>query len=536
MKKEQLFKAAGIIAGASILSKILGFFRETALAAVFGATRETDAYLVASIIPWMLFSVVSTALTTTLIPVFTRRVHEEGEDAGQQFINTLLNFVFVFCLIMAGLGLLAAPLMIRLVAPGFQGETFELAVSLTRMLLPMMVFFGLAAIVTGFLQAQERFTWPAIVGIPFNIIMILAIVFGGRCFGITAAAAGTVLATMSQLLVMAPGLKRARFRYRPVLNWRDPGFRQVGKLILPILLATGAGQLGLIVDRMLASRLAEGSIAALNFGSRLTQLPLGIFVMAVTTVLYPTFSRCAAAHDLMGLRRALVGGVRVSLFLTLPMAVGLIVLREPIVRVLFERGAFDPRATAMTAFAVLFFGIGLVPMALREVISRVYFGLQDTVTPMLLGLGAVAVNVGLNFLLVKPLAHGGLALATSLASAFAVVVLFEVLRRRLGGLGGREILDGTWRSCLAAGVMGLGAAWIWRLLGDFAAGQGFLVEAGVLGLTICAGAGIYGLASSLLGLPEVGLFLDFGRRAGKHLLSFNGRAGRFADRCSRSRS
>ncbi|MDH7578991.1 MAG: murein biosynthesis integral membrane protein MurJ [Bacillota bacterium] len=534
MKKEQLFKAAGIIAGASILSKILGFFRETALAAVFGATRATDAYLVASIIPWMLFSVVSMALTTTLIPVFTHRVHEEGEEAGRRFINTLLNFVFIFCLVMVGLGLLGTPLMIRLVAPGFQGETFELAVSLTRVLLPMMIFFGLAAIVTGYLQGQEKFTWPAIVGIPFNIIMILAILFGGKYFGITAAAVGTVLATLSQLLVMAPGLKRTRFQYRFLLDWRDPGFRQVGKLIVPILLATGAGQLGLIVDRMLASQLAEGSIAALNFGSRLTQLPLGIFVMAVTTVLYPTFSRCAAARDFPGLRRALVGGVRISLFLTIPMAVGLIILREPIVRVLFERGAFDPPATAMTAYAVLFFGIGLIPMALRDVISRVYFGLQDTVTPMLLGLGAVAVNIVLNFLLIKPLAHGGLALATSLASFFAVMVLFEFLRRRLGGLGGKEILDCAWRVSVAAGVMGFGVAGIWSVLGSFGTSRGFFAEAGALALAIGAGAGIYGLTSFFLGLPEVGLFLDFGRRAGGRILSFNGRFIRSANRCSRS--
>ncbi len=517
MRKEQLFKAAGIIAAASLCSKILGFFRETALAAVFGATKATDAYLVASIIPWMLFSVASSALTTTLIPVFTRRLHDAGAEAGDRFINTLINFVLLFCLVMVLLGVVFAPLLVRIVAPGFQGETARLTVELTRILLPMMIFLGLAAVLTGYLQARQRFTWPALVGIPFNIIMILAIILGGRAWGIAAAAAGTVLATVSQLFTMAPGLKG--FRYRLLLDWQDPGLRKLGRLIIPILLATGAGQLGLVVDRMLASGLAEGSISALNFGSRLTQLPLGIFIMAVTTVLYPTFSQFAAEGDLGGLRRALVAGVRVSLFLTIPMAVGLIVLREPIVRVLFERGAFDSRATSMTAYAVLFFSLGLVPMALREVISRIYFSLQDTITPMLLGLGAVAVNIGLNFLLVRPLAHGGLALATSLASFFAVVLLFSCLRRRLGGLGGREMWDCCWRVALAAALMGCGVSGFYRMAAGLAAGRGFLADAGLLLVSICLGVVLYALGVVLLRLPETGLFLDFARRVSGRLLS-----------------
>ncbi|HHW40689.1 MAG TPA: murein biosynthesis integral membrane protein MurJ [Syntrophomonadaceae bacterium] len=511
MKKDRLFKAAGIIAAASILSKILGYVREASIAAVFGASRATDAYLVASIIPWMLFAVVSAALTMTLIPVFTKRLYEAGEEAGERFINSLLNFVFLFCLVMAGLGALLAPLIVRIVAPGFRGETFALTVFLTRILLPVMIFFGIQAVLTGLLQARERFFWPAIVGIPFNIIMISAVVLGGKRYGIAAAAVGMVLATLSQLLIMAPGLARCRFRYRPILNLRDPGMIQVGRLIVPILLATGAGQLGLVVDRMLASGLAEGSIAALNFGNLVTQLPLGIFSVAVTTVLYPTFAQYAAAQDLAGLRRALVGGVRVILFLILPMTVGLITLREPIVRVLLERGAFDPRATGMTAYAVLFFSVGLIPMALRDAVNRVYFSLQDTLTPMLLGIGAVAVNIVLNLLLVKPLALGGLALSTSLATGFAVIQLLWSLRRRLGGLGGREMLDGFWRISVASAVMGLAVVALWRSLAGLAAG-GTLLYAGCLGITICAGGVIYGIASFVLRLPEAELFLQFGRR------------------------
>lgn len=518
MRKEQLFKAAGIIAAASLLSKILGFFRETTLAAVFGASRATDAYLVALIIPYMLFSVVSSALSTTLIPVYTRRVYEEGEQAGRQFIVSLLNLVIVACLAIAVVGALAAPVIVRVLAPGFQGDTLALTVSLTRILFPVMVFQGAVAVIVGLLQAKQRFTLPALVGIPFNIILITAIVWGGRHFGIAAVAAGMVLATLSQLLLMMLGLKEAGFNYRLLINLKDSGISLVGKMLLPIMLATGAGQMGLIVDRMLASGLGEGSIAALNFGYLLSQFPLGIFAMAVAIVIYPTFSQYAASKDLAGLRRALAGGVRVSLFIVIPMSVALIILREPVVRILFQRGAFDPHATDLTAYALLFFSLGLVPMALRELISRVYFSLQDTLPPMLLGIGAVAVNIGLNFVLIRPLGHGGLALATSLSALFAAVVLMAVLRRRLGGLGGKEMLDGFWRICVASVVMGLTVALAWMPLGSFAQGRGFIWNAGCLAITILIGAISYGAASFLVKLPELGFFIDFGRRSARRLL------------------
>ena len=517
MKKEQLFKAAGIIAAASILSKILGFFRETSMAAVFGASHTTDAYLVAMIIPGMLFATVGTALTTTLIPVYTRRVYEEGEQAGWQFINSLLNLALVACLAITGLALLAAPVVVRIVAPGFQGATYTLTVLLTRVLLPTMVLQAAIAVITGLLQANQRFTLPALTGIPYNILLITAILWGGRHFGILPVAIG--LATLSQVVIMMPGLRDIHFDYRWLLNLRDTGMIMVGKMIIPVILATGASQLGLVVDRMLASGLPEGSIAALNFGFLLSQFPLGIFAVAVSTVIYPTFSVYAAKKDLAGLRRALVAGVRVTLFIVLPMSVAFVVLRQPMVRVLFQRGAFDARATSLTAYALLFFSLGLVPMALGALISRVYFSLQDTMTPMLLGIGAVAVNIVLNFLLIRPLAHGGLALSTSLASLFAMVLLFVVLRRRMGELGGKEMLDGFWRICVASGVMGLVVTIAWGQLAHLGQGRGFIWNAGCLAVTILIGTVIYGIASFLLRLPELGFFIDFGRRTARRLLA-----------------
>jgi putative peptidoglycan lipid II flippase len=211
--------------------------------------------------------------------------------------------------------------------------------------------------------------------------------------------------------------------------------------------------------------------------------------------------------------------VRVTLFIVIPMSLALIVLAVPIVRVLFQRGAFNPRATGLTAYALLFFSLGLAPMALRDLISRVYFSMQDTMTPMLLGIGAVALNIGLNFLLIGPLAHGGLALSTSLSALFAMLLLFVFLRRRIGGLGGKEIFDGFWRICIASGVMGLVVVVAWASLAGLYQGRGFIWNAGCLAVTILIGAISYGVASFYLRLPELGFFIDFGRRTARRLLA-----------------
>lgn len=518
MRKEQLFKAAGAIAVVSLISKVLGFLRETCMAAVFGASRVTDAYLVATIIPWMLFAVVSGALTMSMIPVYTRRVHDAGQEAGRRFVDALSTLVIGVCLIAVLIGMAAASPLVRLAAPAYHGEIFRLTVSLTRVLLPMMIFFGLAAVLTGYLQASERFTWPALTGIPFNLIMIMAIFLGGRRYGIIAVAVGMVLAALSQLVVLSPGLLSGGYRFRLVLDLKDPGLRQVGRLLFPIMLATGCMQLGLTVDRMMASGLEAGSISALNYGNLLTQLPLGIFSMAVNTVLYPTFARLAADHDLAGLRSSVAAGVRVTLFLIIPMMVALIALREPMVRILFERGAFDSRATGLTACAVLFFSLGLVAMGLRDMLSRVFFSLQDTITPMLIGLGAVLINAVLNYCLIQPLGLGGLALATSLSSILAVSLLFWFLRRRLDGIGGREIWGGFWRTAVAGGVMGLVLSVGWSVLGGQTAGKGLLWNAGCLGLTLLLGGVSYYLVTVFMRLPEADLFLDNGKKlVARHL-------------------
>jgi len=433
--REGLFKAAGIIAFVSVVSKLLGFARETSLAAVFGATYATDAYLVGQTIPMLVFAAVGAALGNTFIPVFSQIRQDRGREAAFRMASSVINATLVLSLGCVAVGEAFAGPLARLVAPGFQGPVRALTVTMSRVMFPMILFQGLSGILTGMLQTEGNFAVPALVSLAFNAVLIASILGLGPMFGIGAVAAGTVAAVAAQALFQVPALVRLGYRWEPVLDLRDPGLRRIGALVGPVLVATAVGQLGLVVDRVLASSLAEGSVAALNYGNRLMGLVPGVFGLAIITVMYPTLAGFAAARDFARFGRAFAEAAKMINFILVPVAVGMAVLRVPLVRLAFERGAFDARATEATAWALLFFCVGVGVFTLRDMVNRAFFALQDTTTPMIVGAASVGINIVANLLLVGPLNHGGLALGTSLAGVFGVGVLLWRLRERVRALG-----------------------------------------------------------------------------------------------------
>lgn len=432
--REGLFKAAGIIAFVSIVSKLLGFARETSLAAVFGATYATDAYLVGQTIPMLVFAAVGAALGNTFIPVFSQVRQDRGREAAFRMASSVINATLVLSLGCVAVGEAFADPLARLVAPGFQGPVHALTVTMSRVMFPMVLFQGLSGILTGMLQTEGNFAVPALVSLAFNAVLIASILGLGPVFGIGAVAAGTVAAVAAQAVLQVPALVRLGYRWEPVLDLRDPGLRRIGALVGPVLVATAVGQLGLVVDRVLASSLAEGSVAALNYGNRLMGLVPGIFGLAIVTVMYPTLADFAAARDFARFGRAFAEAAKIINFILVPVAVGMAVLRVPLVRLAFERGAFDAQATEATAWALLFFCVGVGVFTLRDMANRAFFALQDTTTPMIVGAASVGINIVANLLLVGPLKHGGLALGTSLAGVFGVGVLLWRLRERVRAL------------------------------------------------------------------------------------------------------
>ncbi|MBE0466190.1 MAG: murein biosynthesis integral membrane protein MurJ [Candidatus Desulforudis sp.] len=520
------FQATLLIAALNLLSRFFGLGREIVIAYQFGATFATDAYLVAFTIPSILFMVFSQALATVVVPVFTEyKARGETREAWRVSANVVNLLLFVLAAVTV-FGILIAPLLVRLIAPGFGPEAAEVAVVLTRIMLPLLIFSGLATVFNGFLNANNIFGIPAFGGAVNNLVIIIGALTLGSLYGIQGLAYGTVLGMVASGLIQLPSLYRAGFRFRPVFDWRHPGVRKVFHLMLPITVGIAISQLYILIDRVLASFLVEGSIAALNFGTRLIQLPVSLFVLALSTAVFPTLTTWAAEGRESEVLDTLRRGLRIIVLTTLPAAVGLMVLRLPVVGLLFERGEFDERATAMTASAVLFYSVGLVGLAANILLTRGFYAFQDTRTPVkLLGVNVV-LNLVLSLILMGPLQLGGLALASSLAALVNTMLLVRFLERRLPGLWhAADWLRFGARALAASGLMA-GAVYTVNV------GLAGLVPPGTAGLALQVGGGViagvtvYGAACLVLGLEEIGIVLRASGRLGGRIMSNITRRGR----------
>ena len=520
-------KAAGIVAALSVISKFLGFAREASLAAVFGATYATDAYLMGQTVPVVIFSAVSAALGSTFIPVFSQVRQAHGRDAAHKMVSSVINVTLLLAMVFIAMGEFFAGSLTRLVAPGFQGEVYALTVSMTRIMFPMVLFQALSGLLTGMLQADDNFAVPAMTSLANNIIIIGSILILGSKFGIRAVGAGTVVAIAAQVVLKLPAIARTGYRWRLILNLDDPGLRRMGALIGPVLLATAAGQASTLVNRMLVSGLAEGSLAALNYATRLMGLVPGVVGTSIITVMYPTLSRLAARDCWSRYSKAFSESVKMISFVLVPAAVGMAVLRVPMVRIVFERGAFDSEATQATAWALLFLSPAVALFTLRDMTNRAFYALQDTTSPMVVSIISAGINIVLNLILVGPLAQGGLALANTLSSAFGAGVLLWILRKKLAStdspspvsLGGKAILDSLWRVLLSSGMMGIVVWFTYGAVQIYIPGSAVLVQLARLLIPVLAGVICYVAFVFILRVPEASAVASTARSASRRVLA-----------------
>ncbi|MBT1279125.1 murein biosynthesis integral membrane protein MurJ [Thermoanaerobacter sp. CM-CNRG TB177] len=484
-------KAAGIIMIITLLSKVFGFLRDMTLAFQFGTSVSMDVYNMATVIPMILFAAVTAAIATTVVPIFTEYFQKDGKRKAFDFINNLLGIVLLATIILTILGFLFAPYLVKFVAPAFTGEKFELTVKLTTILLPTMVFIAASNIFTGALQSMEHFTIPAMIGIPYNIIVITVAILYGDKFGITAVAYSIIIATFLQALMQLPVLYKLGYRFRVKVDFKDEGVKRVVLLAMPVLMGTGIQTINVYVDRVIASFLPDGSIAALNYANRLNMFALGIFSTAIATVIYPVLSKHSVADDTEGFLKSLNFAVSGILYILIPVSVGAMVLRMPIIKVLFERGAFDENSTYLTSIALFYYAIGMTAYGLRDVLSRSFYSMKDTKTPMINGAMAVLLNIALNLILVRYLKLGGLALSTSIAAIFAIFLLFTSLKRKVGKIDGKYMFMSFIRAMLASIVMGVLVHFMYNNFIVKMPSDKRIYEAIALFISILAGAIIY---------------------------------------------
>ena len=459
----RIARAASLVMALFIVSRTLGLVREMVIGAQFGASAELDAYLAAFRLPDLLFTLVAGgALASAFIPTFSERLAHKDIDGAWSLASRVGNLLLLSLITLAVLaGVLARPLVAHIIAPGFPPEQQALTVQLMRWMLVSTVIFGISGLIMGILNSFHHFLLPALAPVFYNLAIILAAWLLTPTLGIHALVVGVVAGASLHLLVQIPGLLRHKARWMPSISLRDPGVREVLRLMAPRVLGLAIVQINFIVNVFLASHLVEGSISAMNYAWLIMLLPQGIFAQSIATAAFPTFSHQAALGQRKAMQHTLGGLFSLLIFLTLPSAVILILLRQPIVALLLQRGAFDARDTQMTAYALGFFALGLVSHALVEVSARSFYALKDTKTPVIIGVVAMALNVLLSLILIKPLAIGGLALANATATTLEMTALLWMLRRKLGGWEERRVLASLAR---AAGASALMAGLVYALM------------------------------------------------------------------------
>ncbi|MBZ2175013.1 murein biosynthesis integral membrane protein MurJ [Schnuerera sp. xch1] len=489
-KARKVAQSAATIAIFTLISKFLGFIREVLIASQYGSGYETDTYFVAMTATTIIMTTIGTSLNTTLIPIFTEIEERKGRKGKLKFLNNIFNVVFFTAIILALLGFLLSPVIIKILAKGFEGEQFDLAVKLNRIGLPIIIFLGFTYIFSGYLHSSQIFGPPAIMGIPYNFVFIFFLLFMADKINISDLMLASVFATSTQFLIQIPAIRHQGFRYRLDVNLKDIYISKTFKLIVPVILGSAVQKINTIIDKTLASSLVDGSISALNYAARINDVIVSVFIMAVTTVIFPMLSKAFSQQDNKQIRRIMGQGINIILIITVPATIGILILAEPIVRLFFERGEFTSIATNMTSSALFFYSLGLVGISLRLMLNKVFYSFQDTKTPMMNGALAVGLNIILNLIFVRFMDHSGLALATSISVTLTSAFLFLNLRKKIGPIGLTAYIKTFIKTLAASLIMGVVVYFMfYGLSAKFATNK--IIELLILLLSIGTGALIY---------------------------------------------
>jgi putative peptidoglycan lipid II flippase len=458
-------RAALIIALATLVGRGLGLARDAVVSAFFGATAATDAFNLAYKLPYLLVVIAAAALTATFVPLFSYRLATGRKEEAWKLSVNIGNIISLILVVLTVVLIVVAPWLMALIGRGFKDRTIvsEKVVPLFRIMMLGFTFQGLTGLLIGMLNSLKRFALAAFapaLGTGVTLVITIAL---AKSMGITALAIGTAVGWTVGLLVLFPGLRGQGIHYRFSIDWRDPTVREVGGMVWPILLGAAVGAVGMFAAQILGTMLEEGAVTSLNIADKLFQLPLGLFVAGITVPIFPLLSEQVAARAPERVKATLDFALRLMGFILVPATVGLVLLRYPLIGLLFEHGKFTSADTARTAWAFLFEVVGLYAYAGRDTVTRVFYAHHDTRTPIKIGMVTVVVSIGLSYLLMQSMGVGGLALGTTLALGLNLLVLALLLRRKIGAIGFRRIGRSMLRILAVSAAMG---AAIWAI--DFA--------------------------------------------------------------------
>lgn len=497
---KQIAQAAGLVMAAYVVSRSLGLVREMVIARQFGTSAELGAYLAAFRVPDFIFQLLAGgALGSSLIPVLSVSIARRDADQTWRLTSAIYNLVTILTTLSAVVAFILAKPLTQLLVPGYSPDMQLLTQHLMRIMLVTPIIFGVSGISMAVLNAHQHFLLPALAPILYNISIILGAALLAPLWGVQGLAIGVAIGSCLHLAIQLPGLGRQGLKWFPTLGFGSTDVAEVIKLLIPRMLGLAVMQINFFVSVRLASNLSSPSLPALNYAFLLMMLPQGVFAMAIATAAFPAFSNLAARAETDELRRTLASTLRAMLFLSIPAAIGLFVLRQPLIRVLLQGGQFTDTSTDAVAWALQFYVIGLPAYAIVEILSRAFYALHDTWTPVLVAAATVLLNIALSLALIGVMDIGGLALANAIAVNLEMFLLLGFVRKRLDSIQARWLWDALQRIIPAASGMALALTLLMRWANGWPTWLVVIIGMGL-------GSATYVLLTWLLGLEETRLF------------------------------
>ncbi len=509
---EKTVKAAASMMIITLVGKILGLVRETFLAANYGLSMEANAFQTASRIPRVFFDAVfASAISASFIPIFNERLERRGKKAAYEFSNKFITLIGLVTVILTAVGAVFAPQLTMLFSPGFDEETMMLSANLLKVMFPTVVFTGIAYSFVGILQSFDEFTIPAALSIVSNGIIILYYLFFNKSFGIEGLAVALLIGWAMQAIMQIPSLIKNGYKYRPSFKYReDDSIKKVLILMLPVMVSTWVQPINIAINSRFASNLYSGAgVSAIEYANNLYTIIVGVIVLSVANVIFPRLSRMSANDDKNSIFDTVISTIRILSFIIIPMTVGVMVLSNPIITIIYQRGDFTSSDTAITGGALLYFSLGMFGYGMQTIISRAFYADKDGKVPFISGMISIVINYILCRLLVGKMSVSGLALASSISSILYGLSLYIPLKMKYKNADTHGFGKSVVKMILCSAIMGLCVIPVRNLLWNPEAG--IMMKIITIGVSVAVGVAVYIIMCRITRLYEAELAFGFVR-------------------------
>lgn len=475
-----------------VVAKLIGMFRDVVLANYFGTSNVSDAYLIAVSVPTLIFYFIGHSLSTAYIPMYNKVKAEKDEKSAQKFSNNLLNLSLLASTLIVVFLVFCPMVAVKLFATGFDDETAGIAANLIKMSSPSIYFMTIVSVFTGYLQANKNFLAPAAISVPRNIAIVASIVVAAL-YGINYLGIGLLVAYVFEFAFLLPFVLKKHYRYRPDIDFKDENLRHTAYIVLPILLGMCVGQINKIIDKSIASTVVEGGISALSYASIINNAVQEVLVTGIITVLFASCAELVAQEKYKEVKAKLSSTLNTLSFLLIPASVGVVILARPIVKVILCRGSFDETSIAMTSGALCCYTVGLSFLAIRDTLTKVFYAYKDTKTTTITSTAAIVLKIAISFFCAEKWGINGLALATSISAIFNSIVLYVLLRKKIGDFGLKSFASVGIKSLISAGIMALAIIFGGEFMSDFVTNEMLHLM-----ISVVVGAAIYFLTGLIL--------------------------------------